>query len=173
MEAKITEPEEFRRRIRELLNEKTEGVFTPKEITFMEFSIFNASLKLADKNNVVKLWDNNEFVFLYTNRLRSVLDNLTPKNIARLQAKELIFREVGELTHMQWNPENWASIIAEKEKQDNYKEVFATTNTFVCRACKGRECMYREFQTRSADEGSTLFVVCCNPRCGYKFVLNN
>lgn len=165
--------DEFRRKIREWLFNRTEGRFTPKEITFMEKSIFNGALKTAERYKTLKLWENSDFVFQYTNRLRSVEKNLTEDNIRRLQSGELDFKLVGDYTHMQWNPAKWEEIIIAKEKMDNYKEVYATTTTFTCGKCKGNECMFRELQTRSADEGSTLFVTCCNPRCNHKFVIHN
>jgi DNA-directed RNA polymerase subunit M/transcription elongation factor TFIIS len=173
MEEKITFQEDYRRKIREYLNTKTNGRFTPKQIVFMEISIFNGTLKIAQKHNVLKIWENPEFVFLYTNHLRSVIVNLTEENMRRLETKELDFKLVGDYTHMQWNPSKWEEIIIAKEKMDNYKEVYATTTTFTCGKCKGNECIFRELQTRSADEGSTLFVTCCNTRCNHKFVIHN
>lgn len=173
MEEKIGNPDLFRRKIREWLNSETQGRFTPKQVTFMEISIMNETLKIADRNRVVKMWDNPQFVFLYTNHLRSVMMNLTEDNMRRLQEGELDFKNMGDYTHMQLNSEKWEEVILAKEKMDNYKEVYATTTTFTCGKCKGNECMFRELQTRSADEGSTLFVTCCNTRCNHKFVIHN
>ena len=44
----------------------------------------------------------------------------------------------------------------------------AETDGFQCGRCKQRKCVYRQAQTRSADEPMTTFVTCTN--CGHKYV---
>ena len=43
----------------------------------------------------------------------------------------------------------------------------AMTDQFKCGRCKSRKCIYYELQTRSADEGMTIFITCLN--CGNRW----
>ena len=41
------------------------------------------------------------------------------------------------------------------------------TDQFKCARCKQRKCTYYELQTRSADEGMTIFITCII--CGHRW----
>ena len=58
----------------------------------------------------------------------------------------------------------------EKYNRDKYlyePKLEAMTDQFKCGRCKSRKCTYYEMQTRSADEGMTIFVTCIN--CGKRW----
>ena len=70
---KIENPEQFRLNIRGKLNEIIEN---EKHSTNLEKGIFNYALKEASSRKVVKKWDNQYFVQIYIDRLRSIYLNL-------------------------------------------------------------------------------------------------
>ena len=75
---KIANPEQFRLNIRGKLNEIIEN---EKHSTNLEKGIFNYALKEASSRKVVKKWDNQYFVQIYLDRLRSIYINLkNPEN---------------------------------------------------------------------------------------------
>ena len=129
----------------------------------IEKSIYNYSIKEATNRLVVKKWDNPYFVLIYTNKLKSILDNMTPENIEKLKSGEINPCKLAFLTHQELNYEKWKVLLDEKAQKDKYKfetQVQAATDTFTCRRCKKNRCTYYQLQTRSSDEAITTFVTC-------------
>lgn len=139
----------------------------------LEISIFNFAISEANKNKIVKKWDNPYFVMLYVNRYRSIYTNLLNKNISFLDniKKDIIEKkELKNISHQEMNPDKWKSLIDAKIKRDTNitkEDINAATDEFKCYKCKKRKCTYYEMQTRSADEPMTTFVTCLN--CGNRW----
>ena len=157
----IKNPEAFR--------EKVVLKFSPfvdndeKKSKNIEKSIYNYSIKESTNRLVVKKWDNPYFVLIYTNKLKSLLDNMTPENIERLKTGEINPCKLAFLTHQELNYDKWKVLLDEKAQKDKYKfetQVQAATDTFTCRRCKKNRCTYYQLQTRSSDEAITTFVTC-------------
>jgi DNA-directed RNA polymerase subunit M/transcription elongation factor TFIIS len=101
---------------------------------------------------------NRRFTELFWHVSRIVLDKLSGREFARLTSDELLSR-LGE------------NIIAEKKLEDynTLRQKEFTVNapsTMTCRQC-GAGVQWNVGQTRSADEGSTVFVS-CKP-CGVRW----
>ena len=158
----IEDNEAFRNQIVEKINELIENDIKSRNL---EKSIFNASLKEADNLKVLKKWDNNKFIRIYLNKLRSVYLNLDDELISKIKINEIKGSTIGFLTHQELKPDKWDSLITAKSKKDKaYFEtnIEAATDTFQCRKCKSNKCTYYQMQTRSADEPMTTFVTCIN-----------
>ena len=164
---KIDNPDLFRSNIREklknILNDE-------KIISTMEKGIFNYSLKEAERHKIVKKWDNKYFVQIYVDRLRSIILNLKGELLQQIKDGIIQPHIVAFMTHQELAPEKWAKLIEAKSKSDKNKfetNIAASTDTFTCRKCKGKNCTYYVQQTRSSDEPSTIFVQCSD--CGNRF----
>ena len=166
---KIANPEQFRSNIRGKLNEIIEN---DKHSTNLEKGIFNYALKEASSRKVVKKWDNQYFVQIYIDRLRSIYLNLkNPEILDQIKSESIQAHTVAFMTHQEMRPDKWKELIEEKAKRDINKfetNVEASTDTFTCRKCKQNKCTYYQMQTRSADEPSTTFVQCLNCGCRWK-----
>lgn len=163
----IEKPELFRENIRIKLNEKIGN--TKKSIN-LEKGIFNYTLKEADRHKIVKKWDNKQFVQIYTDHLRSILNNLKGDVLQQIRDGNILPHVVAFMTHQELLPSKWKDMIEAKAKRDKNKfetSVAASTDTFTCRKCKSNECTYYQMQTRSADEPMTTFVSCL--KCGNRF----
>ena len=164
---KIENPELFRSNIRIKLNKFFEN---EKHSSNLEKGIFNYALKEATTRKVVKKWDNQYFVQIYLDHLRSIYFNLSPKIIEQIKSEEIKAHTVAFMTHQEMQPERWeqlikANIIKCKNKFETNVE--ASTDTFTCRKCKQNKCTYYQMQTRSADEPMTTFVQCLD--CGNRW----
>lgn len=137
--------------------------FTETQSLNLEKSIYNYAIKEATNRLVVKKWDNPYFVLIYTNKLRSLFENMTEENVDKIKRGELNPCKVAFLTHQELNYEKWKLLLEEKAKTDKNKyetQVQSATDTFTCRKCKKNRCTYYQLQTRSSDEAITTFVTC-------------
>lgn len=143
----------------------------------MEIGIYNWTLQKADNACIPKVWSNNIFKNMYTNKSRAILTNLDKDSyvgnsrlVQRLNDKEFKPHELPFMDMINMFPERWTDILDMRLKQEqnfyNSKQV-AKTDMFKCGRCKKRECSYYEMQIRSADESSTIFVSCLN--CGNRW----
>lgn len=121
---------------------------------------------------------NQLFKNLYIAKARQIYFNLKEDSyVNNKQIKTLINKNkikldnIASYTYKQLYPQNWKKYnkdleILNKDIADFDKEV-QTTDAFTCPKCKKKKCVYTEFQTRSADEPSTLFITCTY--CNYFF----
>ena len=166
---KITEPETFRFNMKTKLNNIIEN---DKLASNMEKGIFNYSLKESTNKKVVKKWDNPYFVQIYTDRMRSIIYNLTKNDILLEQLKNETVKpqDIAFMTHYEMCPEKWKTMLMVKSEKDKGKfetNIEASTDTFTCRKCKGNKTTYYQLQIRSADEPATTFINCID--CGNKW----
>lgn len=165
---KIANPEQFRLNIRGKLNLILEN---EKHSINLEKGIFNYALKEASSKKVVKKWDNQYFVQIYIDRLRSIYINLkNPEILEQIKSGSIQAHTIAFMTHQEMRPDKWKELIEEKAKRDANKfeqNIEASTDTFTCRKCKGNKCTYYQMQTRSADEPMTVYISCIN--CGNRW----
>lgn len=165
---RIQNPDDFREKIREklsiLLNSKNKAIN-------LEKGIYNSSLELAEKKNIVKKWDNEGFINIYIQKLKNIYINLNNKHVMELlKNHKFKIHELAFMTHYDYNPDKWKTLIEEKKIRDENKytpKIEASTDDFTCGKCKSTKCTYYQLQTRSADEPMTTFVTCLD--CGNRF----
>ena len=165
---KIENPDTFRANIRNKLNLLINDEKYSKNL---EIGIYNYALKEATNLKVVKKWDNPFYIQLYLDRLRSIHTNLqNPAFIQHIQSDDIKPQVVAFMTHQEMNPEKWDTLIKIKMIKDKLKfdtNVEASTDTFKCRKCHGKNCTYYQAQCRSCDEPMTTFVSCID--CGNRW----
>jgi transcription elongation factor S-II len=161
MMSTFQQPDDIRARIDKRFQQ--DFGFNELQAKNMEISIFNYSIKEATNRLVVKKWDNPYFVLIYTNKLRSIYENMTPENVEKIKHGAINPCKVAFLTHQELNYEKWKVLLEEKAKTDKNKyetQIQSATDTFTCRRCKKNRCTYYQLQTRSSDEAITTFVTC-------------
>lgn len=177
MEYKIHDPVLFRQRICTTLGNLVFGSSPESHETHiirirlnMEKSIYNFSIVQATTRHIIKKWENPTFVHLYVDKLRSIYHNLRnphTKLAQRLATGDIPASQVAFLSHQEYFPQRWQSLLEEKHKRLSCKfntEIQASTDVYQCKRCKSRKCIYTEQQVRSADESMTIFVTCLD--CG-------
>lgn len=165
---KIENPEQFRTNIRQKLCEFFEK---EKDSINLEKGVHNWALKEATNKRVVKKWDNQFFVQIYLDHLRSIYVNLkNTKLIDMVKNGEIKAQDIAFMTHQEMYIEKWEELIKAKSIRDKNKfeqNLEAATDTFKCRKCHSKKCTYYQMQTRSADEPMTIFVTCID--CGNRW----
>jgi transcription elongation factor S-II len=165
---KIDNPQEFRKNMTMKLTHLMED---ENACVNLEKGIYNYCLEHATNLNVVKKWDNNYFVKIYLDRMRTIYINLKNSNLKELvKNKEIKPHKIAFMSHQEMQPDKWNDLIQEKKIRDENKyesKVEASTDNFKCWKCKSKKCTYYQLQTRSADEPMTTFVNCLD--CGNRW----
>lgn len=165
---KIDNPVEFRTKI---ANKLASILGNNKDSSNLEKGIYNYCLDHATKLNIVKKWDNNYFIKIYLDRVRTIYINLKNSDLkVRVQNKNIMPHEIAFMTHQDMQPNKWDDLIKEKKIRDENKyepKLEASTDNFKCYKCKSNKCTYYQLQTRSADEPMTTFVNCLE--CGNRW----
>ena len=169
----VKDSTEFRRKIIDSLG------FIPKEKVRkdIEKGIYNFSIKEARKKKVIRKWDNKLFVIIYTNRYKTVINNINPKIrpenetlLKKLLTKKISTKVFSMMNHQDMHPDKWKEIIEKKIMRDKTlleTDMSSATDEFSCYKCHKRKCQYYQLQTRSADEPMTTFITCL--KCGNKW----
>jgi transcription elongation factor S-II len=172
----IKNPSEFRNNITNKLQERLERVGMVsddynKMAKNLEKGIYNFCVVDAGKKNIVKKWDNEYFIHIYIDRLRSVFFNLESDYLIEIvNSKKIKIHEIAFMTHQEMRPIKWKKLIYDKKIRDENKytpKIEASTDNFTCWKCKSKKCTYYQLQTRSADEPMTTFVTCLS--CGQRW----
>jgi transcription elongation factor S-II len=166
----INNPDNFRLNIINLINKYFDNFKISKNI---EKSIYNYSIKEASQKKVIKKWNNEYFVIIYKNKLRSLIINFKYDNFIQLiKSKSIDCKKIAYMTHQEIQPDKWQKLIELKAQRDKSKyeiDKRIATDEFKCRKCGKNECTYNQMQTRSADEPMTTFVICLNCGNSWKF----
>ena len=165
---KVTNPEKFREHISdklfEIINNRT-------IVRNLEKGVYNYSLVSATRKKIVKKWENQYFVQIYLDRIKSIFINLTNKTLLdKIVEKKIKAHELAFMSHQEMNEERWKALIELQQIKEENKytpKIEASTDDFTCFKCKSKECTHYQLQTRSADEPMTTFVTCI--RCSNRW----
>ncbi|KAF4622269.1 hypothetical protein D9613_009228 [Agrocybe pediades] len=94
-------------------------------------------------------------------RASIVEGSLSPEKFSKMSSSEMASEE-RRAADQKIKEENLFKSLSAAEKQ-------AETDAFQCSRCKQRKCIYRQQQTRSADEPMTTFVTCTVCQNKWKF----
>ena len=169
----IQEPEDFRNNIKTQL--KNLGL-DEKKSKNVEKGIYNYTIKESKTRKIVRKWDNKYFVQIYTDKFRSIYNNINPINdknkeiLKNIKDKKISTKNIAFMSHQELKPYLWKELIDAKINRDKSigkDEDMLATDEFTCFKCKKNKCTYYQLQTRSADEPMTTFVSCLI--CGNKW----
>jgi transcription elongation factor S-II len=165
---KVIEPDKFRENISDKLFEVINNRNIVKNL---EKGIYNYSLELANNKKIVKKWDNQYFVQIYLDKLKTILINLkNTKLLTNIKEKNIKAHELAYMSHQEMNQDRWRELIELQQIKEENKytpKIEASTDNFTCFKCKSKECTHYQLQTRSADEPMTTFVTCI--RCSNRW----
>jgi DNA-directed RNA polymerase subunit M/transcription elongation factor TFIIS len=174
---KLSDPNTFRNNIGnklgELLNDSKLGLN-------LEKGIYNYCLESAETKNIVKKWDNPNFLNIYLEKIKTIFINLkNPELYKKVINKDFKVHLLAYMNHQEMMPLKWKELIDQKKIKDENKytpKIEASTDNFTCFKCKSAQkhdptidptkCSYYQLQTRSSDEPMTTFVTCltCSSR---------
>ena len=164
----IGNPKEFNERMVNIINNTVNdngiNLNNMRRASNIQKSVLNYSRDEADSRNTIKRWDNPYFVLIYTDRLKTILNNLKHSDlIERINSKMIKSHEIGNMSHQEMDIERWKDMIEKKRKRDKSKtqlNLNIEEGAFQCRKCGSKKTTYYQMQTRSADEPMTTFVQC-------------
>jgi transcription elongation factor S-II len=143
----------------------------------IEESIYNYTKHMSKKRNILPLWSNDVFKKIYINKSISLYTNIDKSSyinndslIDKINKKQINIENIAFMSFQELFPKHWKEMLDEKYKREKlmYEDKQeAMTDQFKCGRCKQRKCTYYELQTRSADEGMTIFITCIT--CGHRW----
>lgn len=143
----------------------------------VEIGIYNWCISYANQHEYVKSWKNPKFMNVYVEKSRSVVSNIDPVSyvqntnlVNRVKENEFLPHELAFMKPENIFPDRWKTAVESlmKRYENAYEnKTHAMTDMFRCSKCKKRECTFYESQTRSGDEGMTIFIRCIN--CGHSW----
>lgn len=145
----------------------------------IEISILNYSIDKCKSLNIIPTWDNPNVTYIYINKARHLYQNLNTKSyisndylIKKIEKEGFDIFNIAYLKREEIMPSKWIPLIEENNRKEeiiNQSHSAASTEQYVCpnRNCRARKAVYKEVQTRSADEPMTLFLTCLV--CGKKW----
>lgn len=150
------------------------------QVKDLEIGIYNWTIEYSTEHKIIKNWKNPRFYNIYVEKTRSVINNLDKSTyinnnrlLNRLKEKEFTPHDIAYMKAEETFPELWKDTIdayMKKYKNAYVRKDVHVTDMFRCSKCGKRECTFYTMQTRSADEGETVFVSCLN--CGKKFKIS-
>jgi DNA-directed RNA polymerase subunit M/transcription elongation factor TFIIS len=153
---------------------------TDEQVKDLEIGVFNWCIEYSNDKKIIKNWKNPRYYKVYIEKVRSVLSNLdkeayvsNTRLLQRLQENEFVPHEIPFMKSEETFPELWKETIdayMKKYKNAYVQQDLPVTEMFRCSKCGKRKCTFYTMQTRSADEGETVFVNCLN--CGKKFKIS-
>ena len=165
---KVTNAEKFREHITDKLFQIIEN---RNIVSNLEKGVYNYSLDVATEKKIAKKWENQYFVQIYLDRVKSIFINLTNQTILdKVLEKKIKAHELAFMSHQEMNEDRWKALIELQQIKEENKytpKIEASTDDFTCFKCKSKECTHYQLQTRSADEPMTTFVTCI--RCSNRW----
>jgi DNA-directed RNA polymerase subunit M/transcription elongation factor TFIIS len=145
----------------------------------LEYALFNWSIAEAQGTSPLPTWDHEAVRAIYRNKLRMLLWNLQDERVTLLgdlKAKRIRPTEACYLSHADLRPDLWdfPPPHGQLETDEPDPAVETAQSELKCRECARRglpayRTEFREFQTRSSDESTTLFCYCHNCHARWRF----
>ena len=166
--------------LRQLYHDKLQFLkndYGEEAVRRLERAILVQATEHAKKHYIPRNWKALTFRHLYKSVGRSVLWNIHPSSpvknkrlLIRCSAGEFPLEHIASMTAYDMFPEHWSG-LADKQLVREQKILEGNksraTDEYKCKRCGKRECSYYEFQTRSGDEATTIFISCLN--CGNRW----
>lgn len=125
--------------------------------TKIEASVFEFTLVYSTINNLEDI----TLSAIYMDSVNNLSWNLKNPDLRhRVMIGEIDPQGLAFLSPQELNLQNWKDIIRKNELREMKKNNMTTTDLYKCHKCGDRRCSELQLQTRSADEGSCLFIKC-------------
>lgn len=168
-----TFPNSYPSHLFDLLNEHVDRVETLEKFTKytknmdlsneLEAGVYEFALSYAYKNDL-----NKEFISsIYRDKTNEILENFDKNTsinnktlLKSVLGNEIKAQEVAYMSPKEMCPENWKVQVEKRQKIEHTREHKASTNMYKCHDCGERKCIIYQMQTRSSDEGFTVYATC-------------
>ena len=142
----------------------------PQQHTELEESIYSHSNKCVEERHGNA--DVDKFIRQYTAVAFKVLRHIASEYIKeQLQSGNIKVKDLPSMSIQDLQPRLWVDIKDRASREANLivrgSDMMTYTTLYTCSRCHQKKCVYRQEQTRSADEGITNKIRCCN--CGLQW----
>lgn len=133
----------------------------------IERGCYNNTILSCIKDGITQNWESVKFVGRYSSSCYRIISHLSYRGLAEKIINESIgpLDNVSLLSSFELDETGSATERAEIELRKKQKVDQKISKVFTCRKCGGKETTMKNYQTRAADEDSTLSIRCI--RCEY------
>lgn len=137
----------------------------------IEKGIFNHTIKTSQKDQVLCTWGSDMFRSRYAHYARTIIRALysadTVKDVLNRVSHP---QQLASLNPQDMCPDVWEDVLKQLELRQKHKseaKLTPMTQLYTCAKCKGKECVFQERFSRSADEPAVIHVKCI--ACGHSW----
>lgn len=165
----LNELNEFRNKNVNIFNNLLNNIILSRNI---EYSCYNYSIDNSIAKSIIPSWENPFFINIYLNKSKNLYLNLDKSSYIKnndflkiIKKKNYDLSQIAYISPQEIFPSIWKYYIDENKKKESIIkacEEESATNKFLCpnKNCRARKAVYREAQTRSADEPMTIYIRC-------------
>lgn len=150
--------------------------FTPEQLHALEVGIWNWTLQEASIRGNLQIWDETmkddycrRAAHCATNLTKGPLSNGNEYLLGEVLSRRIEPYNIPFLDAEKINLPLMSNLLTSKRVRDHHdmSQYEAASAIFECPACNEKKSKFRQLQTRSGDEGSTLFLTCL--ACGHEW----
>jgi DNA-directed RNA polymerase subunit M/transcription elongation factor TFIIS len=141
-----------------------------RHVIALESSIFNATVRAQTEAGLDATWGE-VFVSEYKRLAAAIAANLTQEAgfsngntelLQRIMRGDIDVAAVAAMSPSSVRPSTFTDLDTPTERlsKATLRKSGTMSSMFTCPKCAGSSCSYTELQTRSADEGTTIFLFC-------------
>lgn len=135
----------------------------PKNGSIVEKHIYNSAIYSYKKMfNIAPTSTSDEFCRMYADIAFTIINRITSKNV-----KDII--NILKENKTDWTDPVFADIVNKRKAEESVFTGEVEDGIHECRKCGGKKTKSCDMQTRSADEGATVFVFCVTCKNIWKF----
>ncbi len=147
--------------------------FEVEDIKRIEISCFNKAIADATSKNILKKWNNSDFMNLYSSTTYRLLTHFSTLNAAadlanRIFDGDICIDSIAQLSSEELIPGKYDELKESLENRKKQCVVQKTSTIYVCPKCKERKTTTQEIQLRSLDEPANIKATCLS--CGHKWI---
>lgn len=135
---------------------------------------YNYSIDVANENNIIIIWEDDNFCNIYHSICYKISSNLegggmvnNPNIAKKIFNGDITIESLPMMSSTEMFPQKYKEITDRIEISKRVTQTKKVTSKYTCKNCKKSKCIEENLYNRSLDEGVNVRITCDN--CGHKW----